>query len=153
MKDCNVCFRSYGRHGSSINTVKIYCKSIFQNGDHKPEVLSFLHITLTAFASRRPSRRVWWSWHYSWHSTAPTRARTPTPTRTSSPTSSRGSSRECRRVVQLAIGITSGNRVPDVSARIVGVVEFQLDGMNSTRPLSTDNLKAEHVPRTSAGWR
>ena len=38
----------------------------------------------------------------SWHST--------TPTPTSSPTSSRGSSRECRRVVQLARGITSGNR-------------------------------------------
>ena len=34
-----------------------------------------------------------------------------TPTPTSSPTSSRGSSRECRRVgVQLATGITSGNR-------------------------------------------
>ena len=38
----------------------------------------------------------------SWHST--------TPTPTSSPTSSRRSSRECRRVVQLAAGITSGNR-------------------------------------------
>jgi len=36
----------------------------------------------------------------SWHSTTPTRTRT----------SSRGSSRECRLVVQLAIGITSGNR-------------------------------------------
>jgi len=35
---------------------------------------------------------------------------TPTPTPTSSPTSSRGSSRECRRVIQLAAGITSGNR-------------------------------------------
>jgi len=33
-----------------------------------------------------------------------------TPTPTSSPTSSRGSSRECRRVVQLATGITSANR-------------------------------------------
>jgi len=32
---------------------------------------------------------------------------TPTPTPTSSPTSSRGSSRGCRRVVQLATGITS----------------------------------------------
>ena len=40
----------------------------------------------------------------SWHSTTPTRTRTPTPI------PSRGSSRECRRVVQLAIGITSGNR-------------------------------------------
>jgi len=39
---------------------------------------------------------------YRWHST------TPTPTCT--PTSSQGSSRECRRVGQLAIGITSGNR-------------------------------------------
>jgi len=36
----------------------------------------------------------------SWHSTTPT----------SSPTSSRGSSQECRRVVQIATGITSGNR-------------------------------------------
>jgi len=42
----------------------------------------------------------------SWHSTAPTR----TPTLTSWSKSSRGSSRECRRVVQLATGITSGNR-------------------------------------------
>jgi len=33
------------------------------------------------------------------------------PTPTSSPTSSRGSSRECRRVVQLATGITSIARV------------------------------------------
>jgi len=48
-----------------------------------------------------------------WHST------TPTPTRTSSPTSSQGSSRERRRVVELAIKITSGNRASDVSARIL----------------------------------
>ena len=72
---------------------------------------------------------------YSWHSTAPTRTRTPTPT--SSPTCSRGSSRECRRVVQLATGITSIARVgrvgedprEDVRVRVgvgVGVVEFQL---------------------------
>ena len=51
--------------------------------------------------------------------------------------SSRGSSRECRRVVQLAIGITSGNRAcrtcrrrssrEDVRFGVgVGVVEFQL---------------------------
>ena len=45
-----------------------------------------------------------WTAALSWHST------TPTPTPTSSPTSSRGSSRECRRFVQLAAGITSGNR-------------------------------------------
>ena len=57
---------------------------------------------------------------------------TPAPTRTSSPTSSRGSSRECRRVVELAIGITSGNRASDVSARILArmsvsvFVEFRL---------------------------
>ena len=59
---------------------------------------------------------------------------TPTPTPTSSPTSSRGSSRECRRVVQLATGITSGNRPcgrvgedprEDICVG-VGVVEFQL---------------------------
>ena len=31
----------------------------------------------------------------------------------------RGSSRECRRVVELAIGITSGNRASDVSAKIL----------------------------------
>jgi len=43
---------------------------------------------------------VTWLAAYSWRST------TPTPT----PTSSRGSSRQCRRVVQLAVEITSGNR-------------------------------------------
>ena len=56
---------------------------------------------------------------YSWHSTTPT------------PTSSRGSSRECRRVVQLATGITSIARVGRVGEDPredvhVGVVEFQL---------------------------
>jgi len=51
----------------------------------------------------------------SWHSTAPTR--TPTSTPTSSPTSSRGLSRECRPVVQLAIGITSGNRAYQMCRR------------------------------------
>ena len=60
------------------------------------------------------------------------------PTPTSSPTSSRGSSRECRRVVQLVTGITSGNfarvgRVgedPREDVRVgvgVGVVEFRLN--------------------------
>ena len=63
----------------------------------------------------------------SWHSTTPTR------TPTSSPSSSRASSPKCRRVIQLAIGITSGNRArvgrvgedPREDVR-VGVVEFQL---------------------------
>jgi len=38
-KTAIVCFAGCGRHGSSINTVKIYCKSIFQYGNHKLEVL------------------------------------------------------------------------------------------------------------------
>ena len=57
----------------------------------------------------------------SWHSTTPT------------PTSSRGSSRECRRVVQLATGITSIARVGRVGEYPreevgvgVGVVECEL---------------------------
>jgi len=67
----------------------------------------------------RPRRQL------SWHST------TPTPT----PTSSWGSSRECRRVVKLATGITSGNHACRTFGRVggdpredvrVGVVEFQL---------------------------
>jgi len=29
------------------------CKSIFEDGDHKPEVLLVLHITFTASACRR----------------------------------------------------------------------------------------------------
>jgi len=64
-------------------------------------------------------------------STASTR--TPTPTRTSSPTSSRGSWRECRRVVQLATGMTLIARVGRVGEDLredvrvgVGIVEFQL---------------------------
>ena len=40
-----VYFRGGRRHRIYINTVRIYCKSIFQDGDHKPEVLSVLHIT------------------------------------------------------------------------------------------------------------
>jgi len=46
-------FRGCERYRSYINTVRIYCKSIFQDGDHKPEVLSLLHITFTVFAYRR----------------------------------------------------------------------------------------------------
>ena len=53
------------------------------------------------------------------------------PTRTPTPTSSRGSSQECRRVVQLATGITSIAHVERVGEDPredvhVGVVEFQL---------------------------
>ena len=48
------------------------------------------------------------------HSTTPT------------PTSSRGSSQECRRVVQLAAGITSGNRASDVSARILAMMSVSV---------------------------
>jgi len=66
-----------------------------------------------------------------------------TATPTSSPTSSRGSSRECRLVVQLAIGRTSGNRArvgrvgedPREDVRVgvsVGVVEFQLNEFRKT---------------------
>ena len=67
----------------------------------------------------------------SWHSTTPTQTRTPT----FSSTSSRGSSRECRRVVQLATGITLIARVgrvgedPGEDVRVgvcVVVVVFQL---------------------------
>jgi len=69
----------------------------------------------------------------SWHST--------TPTPKSSPTSSRGSSRECRRVVQFATGITSGNPAgedPSKDVRFgVGVVEYQL-----YRVFIGDQLKA-----------
>ena len=56
----------------------------------------------TAHAEEREHQRLLQRAHQSsisWHST--------TPTLTSSPTSSRGSSRECRRVVQLATGISS----------------------------------------------
>jgi len=38
-----VCFRGCGRHGSSTSTVRIYSKSIFQDGDCKPELLSICH--------------------------------------------------------------------------------------------------------------
>jgi len=36
-----------------LSTIRIYCKSIFQDGDHKPEILLVLHITFTAFTCRR----------------------------------------------------------------------------------------------------
>jgi len=36
-----------------ISTVRIYSKSIFQDSDQKPEVLSVLHVTLTAFTCRQ----------------------------------------------------------------------------------------------------
>ena len=49
-KTAVVYFSGCRRHSSQINTVRIYCKSIFQDGDHKPEVLSVLRITFTAFA-------------------------------------------------------------------------------------------------------
>jgi len=54
-----LCFRRPGRHRSYINTVRIYCKSVFQDGDHKPEVLSVLHITFTAFACKTMLDSVW----------------------------------------------------------------------------------------------
>jgi len=60
-----------------------------------------------------------------------------TPTRTPTPTSSRGSSRECRRVVQLATGITSIARVGHVGEEVgVGVVECELYAISfrATRP-------------------
>ena len=46
-----VCFGACGIYYR--NTVRIFCKSIFQDGDHKPEVPSVLHITFTVFACRR----------------------------------------------------------------------------------------------------
>jgi len=39
--------------------VRIYCKSIFQDGDHKLEILSVLHITFTAFALMLDSVWLW----------------------------------------------------------------------------------------------
>jgi len=77
----------------------------------------------------------------SWHST------TPTPTRTARlyiltgpkrATSSRGSSRECRRVVQLATGITLGNRASNVSARILARMSVSVSVSASWNSSFTD---------------
>ena len=60
--------------------------------------------------------------------------------------SSRGSSRECRRVVQLATGITSGSvgRVGEDPREDVGVgvgaVEFQLDTVQKSNLRTLPNL-------------
>jgi len=54
-----------------------------------------------------------------------------TDTDTSSPTSSRVSSREYRRVVELAIGITSGNHASDVSATILARMSMSVSWNSS----------------------
>jgi len=93
------------------------------------------------------------------HSTAPTR--TPTPTPTSSPTSSRGSSRECQRVVELVTGITSGNCVSDVSARILARMSVScrcrrrgIPALLSTASCAVVALQQLAGPRrvTDTGW-
>jgi len=104
------------QHGVGVVVVVVV---VVQVEDVVEETDALLHVVVIFTACRQHTRLL------SWHSTT----RTPT----SSPTSSRESSRECRRVVQLATGITSIARVGRVREEPredvgvgVGVVECQL---------------------------